>query len=50
MPAGSHIATGYKRAPTALQGSRASMRQDKVRGNVFVANLPDGYTDEQPIL
>jgi RNA recognition motif-containing protein len=23
------------------------MRQDKVRGNVFVANLPDGYTDEQ---
>jgi RNA recognition motif-containing protein len=23
------------------------MRQDKMRGNVFVANLPDGYTDEQ---
>jgi RNA recognition motif-containing protein len=23
------------------------MRQNKVRGNIFVANLPDGYTDEQ---
>jgi RNA recognition motif-containing protein len=23
------------------------MRQDKFRGNVFVANLPNGYTDEQ---
>jgi RNA recognition motif-containing protein len=23
------------------------MRQDKFRGNVFVANLPAGYTDEQ---
>jgi RNA recognition motif-containing protein len=23
------------------------MRQDKIRGNVFVANLPPGYTEEQ---
>lgn len=23
------------------------MRPDKIRGNVFVANLPDGLTDEQ---
>ena len=23
------------------------MRQDKFRGNVFVANLPQGFTDER---
>ena len=30
-----------------LAGYGDDMRQDKFRGNVFVANLPTGYSDEQ---